>query len=139
MRFPHLVTSSLLLKSTTSFNSDRNEGGSGGSGEGSGDLNSSGASEINNIDFNIVDSAAQLISNFVTDVQFGQEILSHGCWCAKLSRSNQGNFNLGGKTFTDEVDKICKEWHQARHCSKSCELEREAGVKSGFSERSYFR
>ena len=83
------------------------------------------------IDFNIVDGAGQLITNFVSDTLFSQQILNHGCWCAKLNRINQGNVDLGGRETIDEIDRICKEWHQARHCSKTCEEETENNNNGG--------
>jgi len=108
----NLLATSLLVKLATSFNLDRN----GQNSQESSTESSSGENTtlIIEIDFNIVDGANQLITTFVTDTLFSQQILNHGCWCAKLNKINQGNVNLGGKTTIDEIDRICKEWHQAR-------------------------
>ena len=97
----------------------------------------SNSTVIVEIDFNIVDGAGQLITNFVTDTQFSLQILSHGCWCAKLNRINQGNVNLGGKETVDEIDRICKEWHQARHCSKTCN-EEDSDFRNSFYQVEYY-
>lgn len=44
----------------------------------------------------------------------GEYIKPHGCWCTKLEGDSYG---FGGKTSSD-MDKICKQWHQCRVCTK---------------------
>jgi len=75
------------------------------------------------IDYTLIDGASQLFSTFNPThslVRFvnSQDILSHGCWCAKLARANSGNSELGGPKTTDVLDNICRSWIKARKCSE---------------------
>lgn len=51
--------------------------------------------------------------------------MPHGCWCGKFTSNEAGH---GGKTV-DEVDNMCKQWHQCRACSfmKSCQRSKVVG------------
>ena len=40
--------------------------------------------------------------------------MNHGCWCAKLLKSNTGN--IGGPSRVDDLDEICKRWFSSRRC-----------------------
>ena len=44
------------------------------------------------------------------------KLFNHGCWCSKLNPENSDNLTLGGPTAIDDLDKICKNWFQARRC-----------------------
>lgn len=43
-------------------------------------------------------------------------ILDHGCWCAKLDPLSDMTM-LGGATPVDELDDICRRWAIMRHCN----------------------
>merc|ERR1712036_171379 len=59
------------------------------------------------------------------------EVMEHGCRCAKLDASNPFQEHLGGSTVVDELDEICRDWLRARNCNDnlvggSCESDRES-------------
>jgi len=59
------------------------------------------------------------------------EVMEHGCHCAKLDASNPFQEHLGGSTVVDELDEICRDWLRARNCNDnlvggSCESDRES-------------
>jgi len=59
------------------------------------------------------------------------EVMEHGCHCAKLDATNPFGEFLGGSTVVDELDEICRDWLRARNCNDnlvggSCEADREA-------------
>ena len=58
-------------------------------------------------------------SNMVDSDFMVKNIQPHGCWCGKFL-SNEAGF--GGQVM-DEVDNMCKQWHQCRACAKmkSCD------------------
>lgn len=77
------------------------------------------AQEMNmNIAFKLQNAASQLTSNLLDNQAFASSILTHGCWCAKLSPEIQMP-GLGGYTPVDELDQICKDWAKARRCSRA--------------------
>merc|ERR1712048_433202 len=45
------------------------------------------------------------------------EVTTHGCWCAKLSKTNPYLEFLGGPDPVDELDEICKNWFKCRNCN----------------------
>ena len=47
--------------------------------------------------------ASQVLDEFITDSNTLSNIYSHGCWCAKLSQTNN-NEMLGGTTTVDALD-----------------------------------
>jgi len=71
-----------------------------------------------NIAFKLQNAASQLTSNLLDNQAFASSILTHGCWCAKLSPEIQMP-GLGGYTPVDELDQICKDWAKARRCSRA--------------------
>ena len=59
------------------------------------------------------------------------EVLEHGCHCAKLDPTNPFSEHLGGSTVVDELDEICRDWLRARNCNDnlvggSCEDDRDS-------------
>merc|ERR1712176_496887 len=53
-----------------------------------------------------------LLNNTVTL----NNVLDHGCWCAKLDPMSESAM-LGGATPVDDLDDICRRWAIARHCN----------------------
>merc|ERR1712048_504369 len=45
------------------------------------------------------------------------QILSHGCWCSRLNILSTNSNLTGGETPVDQIDSICKNWIQNRHCN----------------------
>ena len=78
-------------------------------------VNSARATSVN-VDYTLIDGAEQLLTHF--NPANSNIILSHGCWCAKLSRANSANVNLGGSSAVDELDNICRNWIKTRKCSE---------------------
>ena len=76
------------------------------------------------IDYNHTPGAFEILSHFINDPNWIELLLEHGCWCAKLDPDTPPLL-LGGPTTVDELDLICKQWAQARSCTrlagKSCE------------------
>ena len=71
-----------------------------------------------NIDYQLNKGAFQLLTELIPDSSFLDQILDHGCWCAKLNQRNSQEIGLGGNTATDDLDDICKSWAHARRCAK---------------------
>merc|ERR1712066_960809 len=46
-----------------------------------------------------------------------ENLLKHGCWCAKFDHDNPYMHFLGGPQPVDKLDAICKEWFHIRHCN----------------------
>jgi len=75
--------------------------------------------------------ASQVLAEWVdNDGDVLDAILSHGCYCAKLDRTNGFAQFLGGTSPLDELDEICKGWLMTRNCNDnlvggSCEADRE--------------
>ena len=56
------------------------------------------------------------------------KLLTHGCWCAKLDKTNPYLEFLGGPDPVDELDELCKNWFKCRNCNDmlkggSCNIE----------------
>ena len=69
----------------------------------------------------------------LTDIE---NLLKHGCWCAKLDSTNQFTHFLGGPEPVDDIDQVCKNWFKARHCNDhliggTCRSENNELLKSG--------
>ena len=62
-------------------------------------------------------AASEILNNFIPDFNFVNDVLNHGCWCAKLNPETNKAF-LGGRTVIDELDEICKNWANARKCTQ---------------------
>lgn len=60
-------------------------------------------------------SGLQLLSSTISDSTTLNNILNHGCWCAKISNPN--NNDLGGSQPVDELDNLCKQWFTMRNCN----------------------
>ena len=69
-----------------------------------------------NVDFEI--SAMEILDSVLQDTTTFNNVLDHGCWCAKLDPQSNHDI-LGGINPLDEMDFICKEWFLARHCNDS--------------------
>jgi len=65
-----------------------------------------------NFDF----SGMQMLETLINDSVTFNNILDHGCWCAKLDPLSESSM-LGGATPVDELDDICRRWAVARHCN----------------------
>ena len=78
--------------------------------------------QIADISYKLIHPGAyQLISLFIPDIPEREQVLNHGCWCAKLNPDSIGNLiHLGGREPTDETDYTCLFWAENRHC---CRLE----------------
>jgi len=64
------------------------------------------------------DYAPALISEFMDgNSDHVDNILAHGCWCAKLDRLNPYSEFHGGKKTLDELDEICRDWILTRNCN----------------------
>ena len=46
-----------------------------------------------------------------------EQLLAHGCWCAKLNLGHKNSVKLGG-TPIDEIDQLCKLWITDRRCMR---------------------
>ena len=62
-------------------------------------------------------AATTILTTFVSDFNFVSELLDHGCWCAKFNPDSNLAV-LGGNVLVDELDHICKNWQQARRCTR---------------------
>jgi len=79
--------------------------------------------------------APGLITEFIGDSNVADDILKHGCFCAKLDSTNPFHEFLGGTTTVDGLDEICRDWLRARNCNDnltggSCEANR-AAMRTG--------
>ena len=54
---------------------------------------------------------------FEQDASKVDKVLNHGCHCAKLDSTNPFMEHLGGHGSLDELDEICKNWINTRHCN----------------------
>jgi hypothetical protein len=64
----------------------------------------------------LIDQAGVDMLNYAFEDQAKvQQILTHGCWCAKLD-PNQSSTELGGSAI-DRLDGFCHSWFKARKCS----------------------
>ena len=81
-------------------------------------------------------------SNIITNVdETVEKVLSHGCWCAKLDKSNPYLEFLGGPDAVDELDELCRNWFKCRNCNEmlrggSCNVENSSS-KELLKARSY--
>lgn len=62
-------------------------------------------------------AAAYDILGYLFEMELVEEILGHGCWCAKLDPGGKRT-DLGGKVTVDGLDHICKKWFLSRACTK---------------------
>ena len=80
---------------------------------------------VYNINYPLPTASTELFIYYISDANYANQILTHGCWCAKLD-PNTDHSELGGPYVADDLDSICKQWAKARHCSTisgaSCEL-----------------
>lgn len=60
-------------------------------------------------------AAYDLLSLTLTDTELDQ-ILAHGCWCARIN-PDSNKHELGGTKTVDQLDSICKDWANVRHCN----------------------
>ena len=76
------------------------------------------------IDYSITPGAFEILTNYINDPNWVDNLLDHGCWCAKLD-PDKTSYGLGGRSPVDELDTICKQWAQSRSCTRfpggSCE------------------
>ena len=83
-------------------------------------------SQTTTVDFDYALGTAgfDILTNFISDSSFINDLMDHGCWCAKLDPDNI-QFGLGGKNPVDDLDTLCKHWIQSRACTRlagsSCE------------------
>jgi hypothetical protein len=65
----------------------------------------------------LIDQAGLDILNYVFSANQAkvQQILQHGCWCAKLDPA-QTSSELGGSAI-DKLDGLCHMWFKSRKCS----------------------
>ena len=73
-------------------------------------------------------------SGFADNVE---DIVNHGCWCAKLNLYHPHYRFLGGSEPIDDMDKLCKEWFQTRYCNDNLAGGSCSGVEIGLSSRDY--
>ena len=66
---------------------------------------------VHNISRLIKNAGFDILSLFVEDSDVYSQILSHGCWCAKLNPYTDHEI-LGGPVAVDEIDFICKQWYR---------------------------
>ena len=74
------------------------------------------ANQTTDIPFNLLiggKEALQLFFNFNQTIV--ENLLTHGCWCAKLNVGYKNPVKLGGSP-ADDLDKICKLWIHDRRC-----------------------
>ena len=63
----------------------------------------------------IRDGISNAIQNLLPPFRFNQ-LTNHGCWC---SQANTSSINTNpGNNYSDDIDKICKQWFYTRRCSK---------------------
>ena len=58
----------------------------------------------------------QVLDKVMNDTVTFNNLLDHGCWCAKLDPTSDMTM-LGGATPIDELDDICRRWFRMRHCN----------------------
>ena len=82
------------------------------------------AQNFESFDYNLTPGAFEILNHFINDTSWLEQLFDHGCWCAKLDPDNSAQISLGGPSTVDELDRICKQWAQARSCTrlnnKSC-------------------
>ena len=65
--------------------------------------------------------AFDLISNLLVSQNYTStdvdNVVTHGCWCAKLDSNNAFTEFLGGPDAVDELDEICRNWFKCRNCN----------------------
>ena len=60
-------------------------------------------------------SGMMTMSLYIDDTASFNNILDHGCHCARFDSLNDKDY-LGGNQPVDQLDEICKNWYQARKC-----------------------
>ena len=58
----------------------------------------------------------QTLDKVINDTTSFNDILDHGCWCAKLDPTSDMTL-LGGNTPVNHLDVICRRWFMMRHCN----------------------
>lgn len=66
------------------------------------------------VDFNY--AGQEVVDAALNNTALATNLMSHGCWCAKLDPTNDPTF-LGGPDALDDLDDICKRWFMCRHCN----------------------
>jgi len=61
-------------------------------------------------------SGMEMLDALLDDSTTFNNVLDHGCWCAKLDPLSESAM-LGGATPVDELDDLCRRWAVARHCN----------------------
>lgn len=74
-------------------------------------------------------SGMEALDALLDDATTFNNVLDHGCWCAKLDPLSESAM-LGGATPVDELDDICRRWAVARHCND----DNEGGSCCNFSD-----
>lgn len=70
------------------------------------------------IPFNVLIGGKEALNLFFNFNQtIVDQLLTHGCWCAKLNLGFKNSVQLGGPP-ADELDKICKLWISDRRCCR---------------------
>lgn len=77
----------------------------------------------------------QLLAQWLDNDDKVDELLSHGCFCARLDNTNPNFPHLGGQDPLDELDEVCRGWLRSRNCNDnliggSCQADRES-MRSG--------
>ena len=66
--------------------------------------------------------APLILSEFLGgDSAVVDQVLGHGCFCAKLDSNNPYAEHLGGTQTLDELDEICRDWFRTRNCNDRLE------------------
>lgn len=60
-------------------------------------------------------SAMNMMSLYLDNTAEFNQVMDHGCHCARFDPTSQKSI-LGGNSYLDEVDRICRDWFQARMC-----------------------
>jgi len=74
-------------------------------------------------------SGMEMLDTLLNNAATFNDVLDHGCWCAKLDPLSESAM-LGGATPVDELDDICRRWAVARHCND----DNEGGSCCNFSD-----
>lgn len=60
-------------------------------------------------------SAMNMMSLYLDNTAEFNQVMDHGCHCARFDPTSKKSI-LGGNSYLDEVDRICRDWFQARMC-----------------------
>lgn len=75
------------------------------------------AGEIHKFGVDIRQFGVQFLEHYMNNEDFLEKTLQHGCWCKRISPYTKNMNQLGGSIPTDELDRICKDWFQAKVCT----------------------